>query len=304
MNSICIFGVFVADLCFFAEKIPVKGETVLGKKHIIGPGGKGSNQAIAAARLGGNVNFITKLGNDQNAEMALKLYEETGINTGSIIQDPDQSTGVAGIMINEKTGDNAINIVPGAAGSISNKDIDNNIEFIKKSEIFLTQLETPNEVTSYALNRAKETGSVTILNPAPASDIKESDFKCIDYFTPNETEASFYLGKKVESKIEIEEAAKTFLVKGVKNIVITLGPKGLYFANSDESFFIDVYSLKDKVIDTTGAGDAFNGAFAYALSNNLKIKDALEFSNKVAAISTTKAGAANSMPSINEVETY
>ena len=304
MSSICVFGVFVADLCFFADKIPIKGETVLGKNHIVGPGGKGSNQAIAAARLGGNVNFITKIGDDQNAKMALKLYEEAGINTGSIIQDPNQSTGVAGIMINEKTGDNAINIVPGAAGSISNEDIDNNIEFIKKSEIFLTQLETPNEVTSYALNRAKETGSITIFNPAPASDIKESDFKYIDYFTPNESEASFYLGKKVESKTEIEESAKIFLEKGVKNIIITLGPKGLYFANSEESFFIDVYSLKNKVIDTTGAGDAFNGAFAYALSNKLKIKDALEFSNKVAAISTTKAGAANAMPKLDEVEVY
>ena len=163
---------------------------------------------------------------------------------------------------------------------------------------------TPNEITSYALNRAKETGSITIFNPAPASDIKESDFKCIDYFTPNETEASFYLGKKIESKTEIEESAKTFLEKGVKNIIITLGPKGLYFANSEESFFIDVYSLKDKVIDTTGAGDAFNGAFAYALSNKLKIKDALEFSNKVAAISTTKVGAANAMPKLDEVEVY
>ena len=304
MSSICVFGVFVADLCFFADKIPIKGETVLGKNHIVGPGGKGSNQAIAAARLGGNVNFITKIGDDQNAKMALKLYKEAGINTDPIIQDPNLSTGVAGIMINEKTGDNAINIVPGAAGSISNEDIDNNIEFIKKSEIFLTQLETPNDVTSYALNRAKETGSITIFNPAPASDIKESDFKNIDYFTPNETEASFYLGKKVESKTEIEESAKTFLEKGVKNIIITLGPKGLYFANSEESFFIDVYSLKDKVIDTTGAGDAFNGAFAYALSNKLKIKDALEFSNKVAEISTTKAGAANAMPKLDEVEAY
>ena len=304
MSSICVFGVFVADLCFFADKIPIKGETVLGRNHIVGPGGKGSNQAIAAARLGGNVNFITKIGDDQNAKMALKLYEEAGINTDSIIQDPNQSTGVAGIMINEKTGDNAINIVPGAAGSISNEDIDNNIEFIKKSEIFLTQLETPNEVTSYALNRAKETGSITIFNPAPASDIKESDFKCIDYFTPNETEASFYLGKKVESKTEIEESAKTFLEKGVKNIIITLGAKGLYFANSEESFFIDVYSLKDKVIDTTGAGDAFNGAFAYALSNKLKIKDALEFANKVAGISTTRVGAANAMPNLDEVEVY
>ncbi len=304
MNSICVFGVFVADLCFFADKIPIKGETVLGKSHIVGPGGKGSNQAIAAARLGGNVNFITKIGDDQNAKMALKLYKEDGINTASIIQDPNQSTGVAGIMINEKTGDNAINIVPGAAGSLSNKDIDNNIEFLKNSKIFLTQLETPYEVTSYALNKAKESGSVTIFNPAPASNINESDFKCMDYFTPNETEASFYLGKKVESKIEIEEAAKTFLAKGVQNIVITLGPKGLYFANSSESYFVDAYNLKDDVLDTTGAGDAFNGAFAYALSKNQSNKDAIEFANKVAGISTIRAGAANAMPKLKEVEDY
>ena len=304
MNSICVFGVFVADLCFFADKIPIKGETVLGKSHIVGPGGKGSNQAIAAARLGGNVNFITKIGDDQNAKMALKLYKEAGINTASIIQDPNQSTGVAGIMINEKTGDNAINIVPGAAGSLSNKDIDNNIEFLKNSKIFLTQLETPYEVTSYELNKAKESGSVTIFNPAPASNINESDFKCMDYFTPNETEASFYLGKKVESKIEIEEAAKTFLAKGVQNIVITLGPKGLYFANSSESYFVDAYNLKDDVLDTTGAGDAFNGAFAYALSKNQSNKDAIEFANKVAGISTIRAGAANAMPKLKEVEDY
>ena len=210
MSSICVFGVFVADLCFFADKIPIKGETVLGKNHIVGPGGKGSNQAIAAARLGGNVNFITKIGDDQNAKMALKLYEEAGINTDSIIQDPNQSTGVAGIMINEKTGDNAINIVPGAAGSISNEDIDNNIEFIKKSEIFLTQLETPNEVTSYALNRAKQSGSITIFNPAPASNINESDFKCMDYFTPNETEASFYLKKMLKAKQKLKCLQKLF----------------------------------------------------------------------------------------------
>ncbi len=304
MSSICVFGVFVADLCFFADKIPIKGETVLGKNHIVGPGGKGSNQAIAASRLGGNVNFITKIGEDQNAEMALKLYEEAGINTASIVQDPNQSTGVAGIMINEKTGDNAINIVPGAAGSLSNKDIDNNIDFLKNSKIFLTQLETPYEVTSYALNKAKESGSVTIFNPAPASNINDSDFKCMDYFTPNETEASFYLGKKVESKIEIEEAAKTFLAKGVQNIVITLGPKGLYFANSSESYFINAFNLKDDVVDTTGAGDAFNGAFAYALSKNQNNKDAVEFANKVAGISTTRAGAANAMPKLKEVEDY
>ncbi len=304
MKSICVFGVFVADLCFVANAIPEKGQTILGNKHIVGPGGKGSNQAIAAARLGGQVNFITKIGNDQNAKMALNLYKEVGINRDSIIQDKNQLTGVAGIMINEKTGDNAINIVPGAAGSLTNKDIDENLSFIKNSEIFLTQLETPYKVTSYALNKAKGSGSTTIFNPAPASNINESDFKLMDYFTPNETEASFYLKKNVETKIEIEEAAKTFLNKGVKNIVITLGSKGVYFANSSKSYFIDAFNLKDKVVDTTGAGDAFNGAFAYALSKNYKDKDALEFANKVAGISTTRVGAANAMPNLNEVEVY
>ena len=304
MKSICVFGIFVADLCFVANSIPEKGQTILGNKHIVGPGGKGSNQAIAAARLGGKVNFITKIGKDQNADIALDLYKEVGINTDSIIQDDNQLTGVAGIMINEKNGDNAINVVPGAAGTLDNKDIDDNLEFIKNSEIFLTQLETPYKATSYALKKAKETGSLTIFNPAPASNINDSDFKCIDYFTPNETEASFYLKKSVKSKTEIETAAKIFLDKGIKNIVITLGSKGVYFANSTERCFIDAFKLKDKVIDTTGAGDAFNGAFAYALSNNHNNKDALQFANKVAGISTTRTGAANAMPKIEEVEIY
>ena len=304
MKSICIFGVFVADLCFIGNSIPEKGQTILGSKHIVGPGGKGSNQAIASGRLGGKVNFITKIGKDQNADMALSLYKEVGINTDSIIQDDNHLTGVAGIMINKKTGENAINIVPGASGTLVNKDIDDNLKFIKKSEIFLTQLETPYEVTSYALNKAKETGSITIFNPAPASDIREDDFKSIDYFTPNESEASYYLKEKIESKAEIEKAAKSFLEKGVKNIIITLGSKGVYFANSEESYFVEAFKLKNEVLDTTGAGDAFNGAFAYALSKNQNNKDALTFANKVAGISTTKLGAASSMPTLNEVEEY
>ena len=304
MKVISVFGVFVADLCFFANAIPEKGQTILGNNHIVGPGGKGSNQAIAAARLGGRVNFITKIGKDQNADMALSLYREVGMDISSIIKDANYSTGVAGIMINEKTGDNAINIVPGAAATLKNEDIDNNLNYIEKSEIFLTQLETPYEVTSYALKKAKELKLITIFNPAPASEINESDFKLIDYFTPNETEASFYLNKNVESKTEIEIAAKKFLEKGVKNILITLGSRGVYFANSTESYFIDAFNLKDKVIDTTGAGDAFNGAFAVGLANKLKNKDALLFANKVAGISTTRLGAARSMPTLKEVDNY
>ena len=302
MKSICVFGVFVADLCFVGNAIPEKGQTILGNKHIVGPGGKGSNQAIAAARLGGKVNFITKIGNDQNANMALNLYKEAGINTDSIIQDENQLTGVAGIMINEKTGDNAINIVPGAAGSLTNKDIDKNLSFIENSEIFLTQLETPYEVTSYALQKAKETGSITIFNPAPASNINESDFKCMDYFTPNETEASFYVDHPVQTHNDASKAAKILLDMGIKNVIITLGEKGAYFANSTETFSSPIANLSNPVVDTTGAGDAFNAGFAVALTEGQNIKDAIAFASATAGLSTTKIGTANSMPNREEID--
>jgi ribokinase len=304
MKPICIFGIFVADLCFFSQTIPIRGQTVLGSKHLVGPGGKGSNQAIAAARLGGDVKFITKLGKDNHAEMALALYKNSGMQTDSIIQDPNLTTGVAGIMIDEKTGDNIINVVPGAAAHLDNKDIDSKINLIKNSKIFLTQLETPSEVTSYALNKAKKLGNITILNPAPAAKINDNDFKSIDFFTPNEKEAGFYLSKNIETNKDIEKAANDLLKKGIKNIVITLGSKGVYFANEKENYYVDALKLKTKVIDTTGAGDAFNGAFAFALANEYKNKEALIFANKVAGISTTKLGAANSMPTIEEVNKY
>ena len=304
MKTISVFGVFVVDLCFIANSIPEKGQTILGSQHIVGPGGKGSNQAIAAAKLNGRVNFITKIGNDKNGEMALNLYKELGMDTASIIQDKNLSTGVAGIMVNEKTGDNAINIIPGAAGTLTNDDIEKNLNFIAKAEIFLTQLETPYEVTSYALKKASENGLTTILNPAPACKINDDDFKLIDFFTPNETEAEFYLNKKIKNEKDIKSASDEFLKKGIKNVIITLGEKGCYFANKKENFFIKAFKFKDPVIDTTGAGDAFNGAFAVALSKDLNIKEALTFANKVAGISTTKQGAAASMPSLEDLKNY
>ena len=302
--SICVLGIFVADLCFFSDSIPIKGQTILGKKHIIGPGGKGSNQAIAAARSGGNVSFITKLGKDNYSDLAISLYKEAKINFDGIQFDPVNSTGAAGIMINEKTGENAINVVPGAAGTIDEKMIDDCLPIIKKSKIFLTQLETPKDATFYALKKAKECGATTILNPAPASTFSKDFFKLIDFFTPNETEAEFYLNKKIESEKDIKNASEEFLKKGIKNIIITLGEKGCYFANEKDSFFINAFKLKESVLDTTGAGDAFNGALAVGLAKNLDIKQALNFANKVAAISTTKQGAAASMPSLEDVENY
>ena len=303
MNLICIFGVFVADICFFGNKIPAKGETILGNNYIVGPGGKGSNQAIAAARLNGEVNFITKLGKDSHSEMALSIYKEAGVNVGSVIQDPNLSTGVAGIMIDEN-GNNAINIFAGAAANLKNEDIDKNLELLKKSKVFLTQMETPDITTIYALKKASENGCLTILNPAPARKINKDDFNLLDFFTPNETEVEFYLNKKIDTERGIKNAAADFLDMGVKNIIITLGEKGSYFANKNEEYFIDALKLKNEVVDTTGAGDAFNGAFAVALANDFKYKEALIFANKVAGISTTRLGAASSMPLFKEVEDY
>ena len=304
MKTIIVFGVFVADLCFFSKQIPLSGQTIKGNNHIIGPGGKGSNQAISAARLGADVQFITKIGKDNYSDMALATFKDSGVKTKYIIQEETLNTGVAGIFVSESSGENAITIVPGAAGTIKNEDIDNLKDVFVKSNIFLTQLETPLKTTLYALKKAKDNGCTTILNPAPAKDIDQKLFSSIDFFTPNEIEAGHFLKKDLKSKSDIESAAKDFLDKGIKNIIITLGEKGLYFANNQEKYFVDTFKLKNKVVDTTGAGDAFNGAFAFALANDYKFKDALEFANKIAAISTTKLGAANSMPRINEIEKY
>ena len=300
--SISILGIFVADLCFFGDEIPVPGKTVLGKKYIIGPGGKGSNQAIAAARAGGDVSFVTKLGKDNYADMALKLYQEAGVNTQAVILDSNLNTGAAGILINQQTGENAINVIPGAAATIDHKFIDDNLSIIKNSKIFLTQLETSIDATMYALKMAKENGCSTILNPAPARNLPYDCFKNIDFFTPNETEASFFINQSIESEKDCQSAAKVLLDKGVKNILITLGDKGCFFKNQEEEFLLPAKKLSVPVVDTTGAGDAFNGAFSVALSKNKNYKEAIEFANLVAGISVTREGAANSMPTIDEIE--
>ena len=243
------------------------------------------------------------MGKDSHSEMAFDLYKEAGVKTHSIIQDEKLFTGVAGIMIDEN-GNNAINIISGAAEHLVNNDVDNQIETIKNSEIFLTQMETPDETTIYALKKAKENGCTTILNPAPARKIDEENFKLIDFFTPNETEAEFYLNKKIKTESDIKNAGQELLKKGVKNVIITLGEKGVYFANNEQNFFLDAFKLKEPVIDTTGAGDAFNGALTVSLASNLEIKEALIFANKIAGISTTKLGAAASMPFTKDIINY
>ena len=300
MSEITVLGIFVADISFSGPKIPSIGETILGKKYNVGPGGKGCNQAIAIARLGGNTNFISKIGKDAYGELALKTLEKNKISTENIIQDGNQQTGVAGILVDQNTGKNAINVIVGAPSSLRISEIEKQINLIKRSKIFLTQLEVPKDVTLHCLKTAKENGCITILNPAPASEISKEFYNNIDFFTPNETEAEFYTGIKITSEKEAKQAADKLLNLGIKKVIITLGEKGLFYSDGKEEIYLNAEAVK--AIDTTGAGDAFNGGLAFGLSKEKPIKECLELANKVAGISTTKLGAGDAMPFIQDIK--
>jgi len=299
MSDISVLGIFVADISFSGPKIPAIGETILGNKYNVGPGGKGCNQAVAIARLGAKVNFISKIGKDSYGELALNTLTKNKINTESVIQDENLQTGVAGILVDKNSGKNAINVIVGAPSTLKIAEIDKHIDIIKNSKIFLTQLEVPKDVTLHCLKTAKENGCLTILNPAPASEISKEFYKNIDYFTPNETEAEFYTGIKITNEKEAKQAADKLINLGIKKIIITLGEKGLFYSDGKEEIYLQATPVK--AIDTTGAGDAFNGGLAFGLSKEKPIKECLELANKVAGISTTKLGAGDAMPFIKDL---
>ena len=300
MSDISVLGIFVADISFSGKKIPSVGETIMGDSYNVGPGGKGCNQAIAIARLGGKVSFISKLGKDDYGKLALDTLKKNRIDTSQIIEKEELQTGVAGIMVDKNTGKNAINVITGAPSTLTNEDIKDKIEIIKKSKIFLTQLEIPKEVTLNCLKIAKENNVLTILNPAPASSLSKDFFNYIDYFTPNETEAEFYTGIKITNQNKAKLASEKLLNLGIKKVIITLGEKGLFYSDGKEDIFLKATLVK--AIDTTGAGDAFNGGLAFALSQNKSIKKALNLANQVAGLSTTKLGAGNSMPTLSNLD--
>ena len=301
MNKLSILGIFVADLAFFG-KIPKVGETILGEDFVVGPGGKGSNQSVAAGKAGASIDFITKVGDDDYGKMAFRIYKETNVGSDYVYISKEHSTGVAAILLNKETGENAISVVPGAAGALTIQDIDNAKDVIINSSIFLTQLEAPMEVVVHALKIAKENNVTTILNPAPAAKLDSSVFPLVDYFTPNESEASFYASGEIKNRDDAEKYGQEFLDLGVKNLLVTLGDQGVYFQNNNEKHFEPSLSLGSKVIDTSGAGDAFSGAFATALCEEKSIADSIKFANVFAGISTTRIGTANSMPSREEID--
>ena len=299
MSDISVLGIFVADISFSGSKIPAVGETILGNKYNVGPGGKGCNQAVAIARLGAKVNFISKIGKDSYGELALETLKKNNINTESVIQDEKLQTGVAGILVDKNSGKNAINVIVGAPSTLKINEINKHTNIIKSSKIFLTQLEVPKDVTLHCLKTAKENGCLTILNPAPASEITKEFYSNIDYFTPNETEAEFYTGIKITNEKEAKQASDKLINLGIKKVIITLGEKGLFYSDGNEEIYLTANSVK--AIDNTGAGDAFNGGLAFGLLKEKPIKECLEFANKVAGLSTTKLGAGNAMPFLKEI---
>ncbi len=301
-KSISILGIFVADLTFRTERMPNKGETYIGNSFKLGPGGKGSNQAVAARRAGAETMFITKIGKDTFGEMAMKLYADEGINSKYVWEIPDMSTGAASIVVNEETGDNAIIVVPGAADAMVPDDLDTAEAGIADCAFFMASLEVPIPVMQHGLEVAKRNGVPTILNPAPAAILPDEVYGLSDYFTPNETEAAILAGIPVVTIEDAEEASKIFLQRGVDTVVITLGENGAYVRNSGINQHVPAFDMGGKILETTGAGDAFNGGFAYALAEGMSLIEAVRFGSATAAISVTRLGTAPAMPVNSEIQ--
>lgn len=297
---IVILGVFVADTAYRADRAPKMGETVLGNSFALGPGGKGSNQAVAAARAGGDTHFITRLGKDPFADLAFATWAEAGV-TPDVTQHADGYTGAAYIFVEETSGDNAIIVCPGAAMDITPDDVEDRRDLISRASVFMTQLEQPVDAAIRALMIARKGGASTILNPAPAASLPDEIYQLCDYITPNESEAEALTGIAVRSISDAEKAADAFLERGVGNAVITLGENGVFFRNRFTSFHVRAFDA-GPVVETTGAGDAFNGGFAVGLSEGMTANAAIRFGCATAGISVTRRGTAPSMPSRTEID--
>jgi ribokinase len=302
MASIVVLGIFVADLAFMAGRLPVMGETILGEDFRIGPGGKGSNQTIAAARAGGKVALITRVGKDAFGEIARKTWAADGVDTSAVIEDPASPTGAAFIFVSTETGNNAIIVVSGAAGKLSPEDVRASEKTIAGAKVFMTQFEQPIGTAMEGLRIARKHGVTTVLNPAPAIKVEDqSIYGLCDYVTPNETEAASLTGLPVTNEAEALVAAKELVRRGAKNALITLGENGALLHGADGTHKVPSFKVP-KVVDTTGAGDAFGGGFAVALSEGKSPVEAVRFGCATAAYSVQKPGTAPSMPTRAEVE--
>jgi ribokinase len=291
--NITVIGSSNTDMIIKVPRLPKPGETVLGGKFSTAPGGKGANQAVAAARSGGNVTFVARVGDDIFGEQALKGFKEDGINTDFIIKDKDAPSGIAEIFVSED-GENSIAVALGANLNLSVYDVIAAKEAILASDILLMQLEIPLKTVQYAAKLAFDNGVRVILNPAPGQPLPIEILKTISILTPNETEAAMLTGIKIEDEGAAEDAGRILMSKGVNKVIITIGKKGALILDSSGSELVG--GFKVHAIDTTAAGDIFNGALAVALAEKKNIWEAVKFGNAAAALSVTKLGAQPSAP--------
>ena len=299
-QGVVILGIFVADLAFRAGRLPKIGETIAGSGFKLGPGGKGSNQAVAAARAGAQVTFISKIGADDFGAIALATWRREGI-VARVQQLADQPTGAAFIYVNETNGENAIIVVPGAAATITPADVEAEAETIRAAAVFVTQLEQPVAAARRGLELARAGGAVTVFNPAPAEPVDDAIYPLCDFVTPNESEASLLTGVPIASIDDARRAGDVFLAKGVGTVLITLGEQGALLHTRGTSLLVPAFHA-GTVVETAGAGDAFNGGFAAALARGDGPEAAARFGCATAGISVTRSGTAPAMPTLSEIE--
>ena len=297
-KKIVVIGSTNMDMVVKAAHLPAPGETILGGQFFMNSGGKGANQAVAVARLGGNISFITKIGDDIFGKQSAELFDKEGIDTSHILIDDIAPSGVALINVDAE-GENSIVVASGANAKLSPGDVGSALEELGEVDIILIQLETPIETVNFAANYARQKGILLILNPAPASTLPAGLIKNIGIITPNEKEAEMLTGIKVEDADSAAKAANVLHNQGVDKVIITLGSKGAFVSADGATALIP--SIKVEAVDTTAAGDTFNGALAVALSEGQDIIDAIKFACQASSISVTRLGAQSSIPYRNEL---
>ncbi|SAK56208.1 ribokinase [Caballeronia fortuita] len=299
MRSVVILGIYVTDLAFRAQRMPLLGETVAGSAFKMGPGGKGSNQAVAAARAGADVIFLTRIGADAFGDIAQSTWGAEGITSRAIVMN-DVATGAAHIYVDENTGGNAIIVAAGAAGALVPEDVDAIEDDIARAGVFVTQLEQPIPAARRGLELARKHGVTTVFNPAPALPLPDDIYALCDYITPNETEAAALTGVAITNVDDARRAADVLLKKGVRAVIVTLGEAGALLHTPLESTLVPAFDC-GRVVETAGAGDGFTGGFAAALARGEGPADAVRFGCALASISVTRPGTAPSMPRLDEI---
>lgn len=297
MKKIVVIGSINMDLVTICERAPRGGETLLGKKFMQIPGGKGANQAVAMGKMKSPVSMLGKIGREGMGDILLDSMKKDGIDISNI-EYCDETTGIAKIIV-EENGQNRIIVVPGANYEVDSSYIDRHLDAIKNCDILVTQLEIPIETVKYSLKKAKEFGKITILNPAPATKLDEEIILNSDYIIPNETELELLSGMSITDEKSVINAADILLKKGVKGLIVTLGSKGCMYISKVERKAFPAYRVK--AIDTTAAGDSFIGGFVNGLASGLNFEESIDRGTKVAAISVTRIGAQTSIPTLEEV---